>query len=257
MPLRLSAGNDGLMKKAMLVTVLMGLPLLFLGGTVYAWGTREPAVALTHERAVALFNAMETYAGTTALDRADEATRYPGVTVMVARNTPGGQEIVLKIRAASDRRNNFDWWPAQNAHHVATRCYRWTESRLWGTAGEVDCPDHRDIDPSRAPHTGQIDSRVDGEVERALSRSRSAAVVRQQLAGVEDATVQDVDGTIAVAVTRISGYDSGRAVRDCLLGYRAGEVVRVWRPSAEQVAPGEASCDPEDALTSSLQTPPH
>ncbi len=230
------------------------LTALLLAGAGYAWGTREPAVAATHERAVALFNAMETYAGTTALDRADEAAAYPGVAVVVARNTDRGQVIVLRITASSDQRNNLDWWPDPHAHYEATRCYRWTDDRAWDTADEVDCP-ATDIDPARAPRPRPIPSRVDDRIERAL-RGRPDRV-RQALAGLPGLDVQEVGGRIGVAVTRISGYDAGRPVRDCVLGYRSGRDVEVWRPSAIQVAPGEATCDAAGALEPSLQAPPH
>jgi hypothetical protein len=246
------------MRKSLLLPVLAVLAVLSVGGGgLYAWGTQEPAVARTHERAVALFNAMETYPGTTALDQAREGSSYPGVVIMVARNTPAGHEIIVKITAADDRRNNFDWWPTQDARYEATRCYRWTQDRAWDTADEVDCPGRKDIDPARAAHAEPIGHRVDRRVERALGRGTSAAAVRAELADLDDVSVQDINGTITVAVTRIEGYDSGRAVRGCLLGYRKVKTVRVWHPTAAQVAPGEATCDPEGAVEPYLQEPPH
>ena len=245
------------MKKFLLLMSLVLLPVLLIGGTVYAWGVQEPAVAQTRERAVALLNAMDTYAGTTALDRAREATRYPGVTVLVARNTADGHEIVLRITAADDQRTNVDWWPDQNAHYEATRCYRWTEDREWDTAAELDCPAQKDIDRTRAPQAAPIGPHVDREVRRALARIDDAAQGRAALAGVDGATVAALDGSIAVAVTGIEGYADGSPVRDCLLGYRTGNNVEVWRPSDIQTAPGEASCDPAGALSASLQAPPH
>src|SRR4051794_26638493 len=245
------------MRKSLVLPALALLAVLVIGVAVYSWGTREPAVARTHERAITLFNAMETYPGTTALDQAREASGYPGVDIIVARNTSAGHEIVLRITAADDRRNNVDWWPTQNAHYEATRCYRWTQGREWDTADEVDCPQRKDIDPARAPLTEPISPRVDDEVERALRRGRNAAEVRAELADVDDVAVAVIDGRIAVAVTRVEGYDSGRPVRDCVLGIRAARTVRVWRPSPTQVAPGEASCDPAGAVEPYLQTPPH
>jgi hypothetical protein len=200
---------------------------------------------------------METYAGTTALDRAQEAHQYPGVAIMVARNTSAGHEIVLRIKAADDRRNNFDWWPTPNAHYEAIRCYRWTEDRAMDTAEEVDCPEKRDIDLARAPQPEPIGARVDRKIERALTRSGDANQVRRALAEVDGVAVEDLQGTVAVAVTGVEAYASGSRVNDCVLGYRRGHTVAVWRPSDIQTAPGEASCDPAGALDPYLQTPPH
>lgn len=242
------------MKKVLLLVVL---PVLLIAGGTYAWGSREPAVGKTHERAVALFNAMATYPGSTAFDRAQQATRYPGVTIMVARNTADGHDIVLRITATDHRSSYFDVWPSTDAEYQATRCYRWTDDRAWDTADEVDCPAEKDIDPARAPRTEGIGDDVDRKVKRALTRGGDAAEVKGELAGVEDVAVEDIDGTIAVAVTRITGYNSGSPVRDCLLGYRSGDTVEVWRPSSIQTAPGEASCDPQGALMLYLQAPPH
>lgn len=245
------------MRKSVLLAALAMLLSLTIGAAVYAWGTQEPAVTKTHERAVALFNAMETYPGATALDQAREASRYPGVVVMVARNGPAGHEIVLRVTATDVHRNNLDWWPTSDAEYRASRCYRWTQDRAWDTADEVDCPERKDVDPARAPHPDPIGSHVDREVEQALRSHRDVAAVRGALVDVDGATVRELDGRIAVAVTRIEGYDSGRPVRDCLLGYRDARSVRVWRPTTTQVAPGEASCVPDSALEPSLQTPPH
>jgi hypothetical protein len=245
------------MRKSLFLPALAMLAVLVIGVAVYSWGTREPAVARTHERAIALFNAMETYPGSTALDQAREASGYPGVDIVVARNTSAGHEIVLRITAADDRRNNFDWWPSQNAHYEATRCYRWTQGREWDTADEVGCPERKDIDPARAPRTEPISPRVDAELEQALRHSRNAATVRAQLADVDNVSVAVIDGRVAVAVSRVEGYDSGRPVRDCVLGVRDERTVQVWRPSATQVAPGEGSCDPAGAVEPYLQAPPH
>lgn len=244
--------SRGMKRLLLLVTLVLVIAL----GT-YAWGTREPAVSATHDRAVALFNAMETYAGATAMDRALEATAYPGVELVVARNTGAGHEIVLRVTASSDRRDNFDWWPDPEAHYEATRCYRWTEDREWDTADEVDCPEVRDVDPTRAVAAAPIGPGVDRRVRRALVDSSSAAAVRADLAGVRDATVEDVEGTVAVAVSRVEGYRSGIPVRGCVLGFRHGDDVRVWRPASIQVAPGEATCEPQAALDPALQRPPH
>lgn len=237
--------------------LLLVTPAVVIALGAYAWGTREPAVSATHDRAVALFDAMETYAGATALDRAREATAYPGVEVMVARNTEAGHEIVLRITASAGRRTNLDWSPDPEAHYEATRCYRWTEDREWGTAEEVDCPEVRDIDATRSEAAGPIGPGVDRRVRRALADSRGVAAVRADLAHVPDATVEDIDGTVAVAVSRLEGYRSGIPVRGCVLGFRRGDDVRVWRPASIQVAPGEATCEPQAALDPALQRPPH
>ena len=242
------------MKRLLLLVVT---PLLVITLGTYAWGTREPAVTATHDRAVALFNAMETYAGATAMDRASEATAYPDVDVMVARNTAAGHEIVLRITASAGRRNNLDWWPDPDASYEATRCYRWTEDREWGTAEEVDCPEVRDIDTTRADALGPIGPGVDRRVHRALTHASSAAAVSADLAGVPDAMVESIGGTVAVAVSRLEGYRSGIPVRGCVLGFRDGVHVRVWRPASIQVAPGEATCEPQAALDPALQHPPH
>ncbi|WP_296605783.1 hypothetical protein [Nocardioides sp.] len=237
--------------------LLLVTPVLVIALGTYAWGTREPAVSATHDRAVALFNAMETYAGATAMDRALEATAYPGVELVVARNTEAGHEIVLRITASATRRNNLDWWPDPDAHYEATRCYRWTDDREWDTAEQVTCPEATDIDPTRAAEAGPIGAGVDLRVRRALTGATDAAGVSERLSRVPDLSVEEVDGAIAVAVSRLEGYVSGRPVRDCVLAYRRGDEVRVWRPASIQVAPGEASCEPQAALDPALQKPPH
>ena len=160
-------------------TVLAVL-LLALVGTVAGvtwWARQEPAVAATHDRAVLLFDAMETYPGTTALDQADEARRNGRVRVLVARDRAAGREIVLAVTASSSRRTNLDWWPSPNARYDATRCYRWTPDRAWGTADRVPCPRVRDVDPARAPRADPVGAEVGVLLARTLRRGGDPRVV--------------------------------------------------------------------------------
>ena len=235
--------------KTFLVLVVLTVGLS-VGGAAW-WGHQEPAVAATHDRAVLLFDAMETYPGTTALDQALEARRNGRVRVMVARDTAAGREIVLAVTASSNRRNNLDWWPSQGASYAATRCYRWTEDRDWGTADRVACPSTRDVDPARAPRAQPMGQDVADRLARALRRGEDPT-------DLPGAQVASDSGAVGVAVAGIRGYDSGRRVNDCLLGLRRADgTVQVWKPSSVQVAPGEASCDAATALAAGLQRPPH
>lgn len=234
-------------------TLVTGLLLGALGiaAAVTWWGRQEPAVAATHDRAVLLFDAMETYPGTTALDQAVEARRNGRVRVLVAREGAAGREIVHAVTASSNRRTNLDWWPSAGATYDATRCYRWTPDRAWGTADRVDCPRVRAVDPARAPRADPVQPDLGAELTRVLRRGGDPRKVT-------GAQVGRRDGAVGVAVSGVRGYDSGRRVNDCLLGLRRADgTVQVWKPSAIQVAPGEGSCDPETALSADLQHPPH
>jgi hypothetical protein len=239
--------------------LLVVVAVVLAGLGLWRWSTEPPAAAATQERAVRLFNAMETYQGTTALDQAREAKRYGGVRILVARDTSAGREIVLAVTATSTHRTRFDlqFWPdADPPVYRATRCYRWTDDRAWDTADQVDCPAKREIDRSSGARPRPIPVGADRAVARALRGHPHRTGVQAALAGL-DADVTEVDGTVAVAVAGVEGYDSGRPVNECLLGLRRGEAVHVWRPSSIQVAPGEMSCTAAAAFAPEMQHPPH
>ena len=238
-----------------LLLVVVALVGAAVGG-LWWWSRQDPAVAATHERAVVLFDAMQTYPGTTALDQAREAQRRGGVRVLVAQGSGADREIVLAVTATSDRRHGFELWPSTDETHSATRCYRWTQQRDWGTADRVTCPTHRDVDRSDGPTASPVTAATARQVERALRSGADEATVRARLTAV-GAEVRGSGDAIGVAVAGVSGYDSGRRVNDCLLARRYDGRVEVWRPSSVQVAPGEATCDASAALAAGLQHPPH
>lgn len=234
-----------------LLVVLVAVVLLGGFGAVRALPSEGERAA--RERAVKLFDAMETYAGTTALDQAREARRYGGVRIVVARETPAGREIVLAVRAVREPSNTADWFPAEP--YDVTRCFRWTEDRAAGEAGAVECPP-RDVDPRTAPTPAPVPDDADELVARVLAEGGGVLATREALAGL-DAEVARVDGVLAVAVQGVAGYASGRRINECLLGMRVRGEVAVWRSSKIQVAPGEAGCYPESAAMPALQAPPH
>ena len=208
---------------------------------------------------------MQTYSGSTVLDQAREGVRvgYGGpVDIRVARETTSGREIVLAVTGESSRRTNFDVWPVSGSHYVATRCFRWTPDRVWGTADEVRCPRHRHLDRSVEPSVTPVDARAERAVRRVLGDFRGPATIEALLAQDPDTAALRVDASrrddvVGVAVSGVDGYSSGRAQPDCLLATRTGSKVSLWRPSAIQVAPGEGTCDAAAALSGFGQHPPH
>jgi len=203
------------------VKALIGvLSLLVLGGTggAFAWQAfPSEGERAADERAEALFEAMETYRGTTAWDQARQASRYGHVRILVARDTVAG---------------------------------RWTAEphRPWGAYDQTDCPTQKHIERESA-ETNPVPETADAALKRVLRSHDDAAEVRAALARVDDfdglyVEVAGVDGTLGVAVLGIEGYASGRRVNDCLRGRRDGKRVEVWRPSDIEVAPGEGGCDP-------------
>jgi hypothetical protein len=54
---------------------VVALALAGLAGALWGWAQGSPAEALTHTRAVAIFDAMETYPGKTVYDQALEGAR--------------------------------------------------------------------------------------------------------------------------------------------------------------------------------------
>jgi len=232
------------------VKALIGvLSLLVLGGTggAFAWQAfPSEGERAADERAEALFEAMETYRGTTAWDQARQASRYGHVRILVARDTVAGREIVLAVRAVREPTNTLF---APEPYDV-TQCYRWTAEphRPWGAYDQTDCPTQKHIERESA-ETNPVPETADAALKRVLRSHDDAAEVRAALARVDDfdglyVEVAGVDGTLGVAVLGIEGYASGRRVNDCLRGRRDGKRVEVWRPSDIEVAPGEGGCDP-------------
>jgi hypothetical protein len=242
--------EPGAMKTASLA-VLAAL-VLAVGGAVH-WARQSPAAAATHERAVRLFNAMETYPGSTAVDQAREAKRYGDVRILVARGDGDDRVIVLAVTATSSRASNADvsFLPDSRVYR-ATRCYRWTPDRAWDTADRVDCPEHRDVDPTTGPRSTPVTARTEHEVQAALEAGADAQAVRARVPGADVRAAGDV---LAVAVPGVRGYDSGHRVNDCLLARRDAHGVQVWSLGPTQVAPGELSCTADLALHP--PAPPH
>lgn len=228
-----------------LAAVIVGI-LLLGGGIFYWWGIQSPAVADAHNRAVKLFNAMATYPGTTALDRANVAMSYPGVRIVVAHNTPQGQVIVLAITGSAHTRHNFDFsfnfGSSSEPTFYATRCFEWTWGMRYGTAPEVPCPPVS-IDRSVAPSP---DPRTPGDVQRvrrALTGSPTVASVRLALAGSR-AIVEARPFGIALAWPGVAWYENGHAAPDCVWAIRDHHGVTVWQPTSREMRTGEFSCTP-------------
>jgi len=135
---------------------------------------------------VKLFNAMETYPGTTALDQAEEAERYGGVKIWVAKDTDQGREIVLAVTAT-----RTDTW-GQPLPPV-TDCYRWTDHREWDTADHVDCPTTVDIPAAAEPPTISLPDDVEHRLERALAGGATPSQVRSRLADLPNLDVSEDD----------------------------------------------------------------
>ena len=252
------SGHAGRKWRTILTVVVV--VFLGLGALGWSWGRRPPAAADAHRRAVALFNAMETYAGTTALDQADDVASEDGVKVMVARNTRDGHEIVLAVTGHATTAHNYDIGPlfptSGEREYSATRCFRWTSHRAWGTADQVDCPAHRSIDPATAPKAHPISSKVEARVRRALHDTADPDRIRERLTGVH-VQVRRIGTTTALALAGTAGYRDGRAVPECLLGFRKGGRVDVWLPRTAQIEPGELACSPATALLPEARTAPH
>jgi len=222
-----------------------------VGGVVW-WARQPPAAAATHDRAVRLFDAMETYPGTTALDQAREAKRYGDVRILVAHGDGADRVIVLAVTATSSRASNADVsFLPDSTVYSATRCYRWTPDREWGTADRVGCPERRDVDPATAPEPPAASATTD-EVQTLLAEGADEQAVRHR---VPAADVRTERGAIGVAVPGIRGYASGHRVNDCVLGRRDTDGVRVWSLAPTQVAPGELGCTADLALHP--PAPPH
>ncbi|MEU6138497.1 hypothetical protein [Nocardioides sp. NPDC047086] len=237
------------MKTLWAVLAVVALTLVAGVGAFWAWAQGSPAEARMHTRAVAIFNAMETYPGRTAYDQAREGERQGDVEILVASDSPeDGRRIVLAITAHHECRTNWECatriWADSSNTYSATRCFEWSEPRDWDTADEVDCPRTTEIDTTTAqsvelPHDAEL------QLEAALGADAAAASVRAltDLPGLE---VQAEGTRVYVASSGITGYWTGRMATDCLLGWKVDGEVEVVRLSA---GPHEdpVSCGWEDA----------
>ena len=203
---------------------------------------------------------METYAGTTALDQANDVASEDGVKIMAARNASDGHEIVLAVTGHANRAHNYDIGPlfstSGDSGYSATRCFRWTPHRAWGTAQRVDCPVRRSIDPATAPKAHPISPQVEARVRRALHATAEPGRIRAQLSGIQ-VQVRRIGATTALALAGTAGYRDGRAVPECLLGFRKGDRIDVWLPQIAQIEPGELACAPATALLPEARQAPH
>ena len=231
------------------VLAVVTLTLVAGAGAFWAWAQGSPAEARTHTRAVAIFNAMETYPGRTAYDQAREGERQGDVAILVASDSAeDGRRIVLAITAHDECRTNWECatriLPDSSNTYSATRCFEWSEPREWDTADEVDCPGTTEIDTATA-QTVELPKDAELRLEAALGADDAVASVRAltDLPGLE---VQ-IEGTrVYVATGGITGYWTGRTITDCLLGWKVNGEVEVIRLSA---GPHEdpVSCDWKDA----------
>ncbi|MFE6510598.1 hypothetical protein ACFVDI_26440 [Nocardioides sp. NPDC057767] len=237
------------MKTLWAVLAVVALTLVAGVGALWVWAEGSPAEARTRTRAVAIFNAMETYPGRTAYDQAREGERQGDVEILVASDSPeDGRRIVLAITAHHECRTNWECatriWPDSSNTYSATRCFKWSEPREWDTADEVDCPSETEIDTTTAQ---SVDLPKDAEVrlEAALGADDAAASVRA-LTGLPGLEVQSEGTRVYVAAGGITGYWTGRMSTDCVLGWKVGGEVEVVRLSA---GPHEdpVSCGWEDA----------
>lgn len=231
------------------VLAVVALTLVGLAAALWGWAQGSPAEARTHTRAVAIFNAMETYSGKTVYDQAIEGARQGEVEIMLAtENAEEGRRIVLAVTAHHECRTNWECatriWPDSTKTAAATRCFEWSESREWDTAAEVDCPTRREIDTTSA---GTVDLPEDAatRLEVALRAEDPAANVRA-LADLPGLEVRAEEAHVYVAAGGITGYWTGRIATTCLLGWRVdGEVVVVRLAAGAHEEP--VSCSWEDA----------
>jgi hypothetical protein len=213
--------------------VLMAAAVVVLSGC----GADEvDARSLTHDRAVKLFNAMETYPGSTPLDQANEAKRYGDVKVWVAKDTDDGREIVLAVTV-----KRSDTW-GQPLPSV-TDCYRWTDDREWDTADHVDCPTTVDIPDVPEPPATPVPDGADHRIERALAGRSTVEQVRARLAGLPNLDVAEEDGVVYVATGGIAGYFSGHPTHECEVAWRAGGKVMTYWLDRDHAAEGACSAD--------------
>lgn len=224
------------MKTSWVVLAVVALTLVASVGAFWAWARASPAEARTHTRAVAIFNAMETYPGNTAYDQAREGERQGEVEILVATDDPEeGRRIVLAITAHHECRTNWECairiWPDSSSTYSATRCFEWSEPREWDTADEVDCPKRPEIDTAPAG-TVELSEDAETRLETALRTGDAAASVRAltDLPGLE---VREEGARVYVASGGITGYWSGRMATECLLGWRVDDEVGVVRLAAD------------------------
>lgn len=229
------AVETGEVKTLWAVLTVVALTLVAAVGGFWAWAQGSPAEAQTHTRAVAIFNAMETYPGMTAYEQAREGERQGEVEILVATDSPeDGRRIVLAITAHHECRTNWECatriWPDSTSTYSATRCFEWSEPREWDTADEVDCPKKQQIDTTPAA-TVELPEDAETRLESALRGDDAAARVGalNDLPGLE---VQEEGTRIYVAAGGVTGYWTGRMTTDCLLGWKVDGEVEVVRLSA-------------------------
>lgn len=236
------------MKTLGAVLAVVALTLVGLAGALWGWAQGAPAEARTHTRAVAIFNAMETYPGKTVYDQALEGARQGEVEILVATETEEGRRIVLAITAHHECQTNWECatriWPGSTSPATATRCFQWLEPREWDTADEVDCPRRRQIDTRRAAMV-DLPEEAATRLDAAL-RANDAAVNVRALADLPGLEVHEEGTNVYVAAGGITGYWTGRMTTTCLLGWRVGgEVVVVRHSAGAHEEP--VSCSWEDA----------
>lgn len=147
-----------------------------------------------------------------------------------------------------------------------TACYR-VEFDFYGVEGSprrTDCPaDAAPVDIPAAPPPGpsaEIPDGADAVLRTELRRlppapdaGRLAATVAGSLPVSDQGLPPDVE-------VDVDGGDVGISVRGddaCLLGARIAGRVEVWQPSDVLLQPGELTCDPQTALATWGQDPPH
>lgn len=223
------------MKTLWAVLAVVALTLVAGVGAFWVWAQGSPADARTHTRAVAIFNAMETYPGRTAYDQAREGARWGEVKILVATDRPAeGRRIVLAITAHHECRTNWECatriWPDSANSYSATRCFEWSEARAWDTADGVDCPKRPEIDTTPA-ETVELPEDAETRLETALRADDAAASVRT-LTDLPALEVQEEGTRTYVAAGGVTGHWSGRVATDCLLGWKVDGEIGVARLSA-------------------------
>jgi hypothetical protein len=199
--------------------------------------------------------------------RQDDAVGY----ARAAADTRAARDGRLAVVGVSERRLvlrvHFDAYDDDTSftlrRHVpaVTTCY----DVAVGVAG-VGEPERRSCPPDATPvvlppppPVAEIPVGADAVVRSVLRRTSSGS--EAAAAGVRRGLRPPTAGALAPQVrAAVRGTDVGISVHGddcCLLGSRVHGRVLVWRPSREQVQPGELSCDPATALGRFGTTPPH
>lgn len=149
-----------------------------------------------------------------------------------------------------------------------TSCYRVTVGPygVQGSPRRIHCPNHATpVHISAAPMSGGPQADIPGGADRLLRADlrrlpTTAPRVAQLRADLVVALKRGRSAGPLDVDAAADGVDIGVSVRsddECLLGARTAGEVKVWRPSAVQLQPGELTCNPRTALAGWGQDAPH